>query len=285
MGEAVGYMGLGNIIGTAIGPSLGLAMGATVGFKYSFLVGCGVIMAGFVCLMFTRPKKKDPEAVLNGPSAPTSPAPSAPETSVLKKHPSIRLSDMISVKLLPLAVFDGFYGLSIGLVNAYLAMHAASLGIGGAGVYFTVLAISLLLIRPVIGRIADRYSLPVIVIPCFALTAAALFLIANAHAVWMFIPAAILMGIGQGTAMAALQAACIRALPDEQRGVATSTYFILLDIFQGFGPMAGASLTAAVSAGLAASNYRPMYTAVALVFLAAIPAFALYSARQKRHLL
>ena len=27
---------------------------------------------------------------------------------------------MISVKLLPLAVFDGFYGLSIGLVNAFL---------------------------------------------------------------------------------------------------------------------------------------------------------------------
>ena len=63
MGEAIGYMGLGNILGTAIGPSLGLATGATIGFRYSFLVGCGVIMAGFVCLLLTRPPKKTPEEI------------------------------------------------------------------------------------------------------------------------------------------------------------------------------------------------------------------------------
>ena len=121
-----------------------------------------------------------------------------------------------------------------------------------------------------------------IVIPCYAMTAVALLLIANVRAVWMFIPIAVLMGCGQGTAMAALQAACIRALPDEQRGVATSTYFVLLDIFQGFGPMAGARLTAAVSIGLLAANYRPMYSLTACVFIAGIFAFALYSAHRTR---
>ncbi|MBR0107422.1 MAG: MFS transporter [Lachnospiraceae bacterium] len=266
MGEAIGYMGLGNILGTAIGPSLGLAMGATIGFRYSFLVGCGVIMAGFVCLLLTRPPKKTPEEI----------------AAARAKRTSFRLSNMISVKLLPLAVFDGFYGLSIGLVNAFLAVHVASLGIGGAGVFFTALAVVMLAIRPFIGRFADRHRLPVIVIPCYAMTAVALLLIANVRAVWMFIPIAVLMGCGQGTAMAALQAACIRALPDEQRGVATSTYFVLLDIFQGFGPMAGARLTAAVSIGLLAANYRPMYSLTACVFIAGIFAFALYSAHRTR---
>ena len=59
MGEGIGYLGMGNILGTAIGPGLGLSIGSRFGYKYAFICGGLIILAGFFLILFTgsrRPK-------------------------------------------------------------------------------------------------------------------------------------------------------------------------------------------------------------------------------------
>ena len=53
---------------------------------------------------------------------------------------------------------------------------------------------------------------------------------------WMLLIAGIALGIGYGNLSSSMQAIAIKVSPSTKYGLATSTYFIGLDIGIGFGP-------------------------------------------------
>ena len=82
----------------------------------------------------------------------------------------------------------------------------------------------------------------------------------------------------QGAAQPSLQAGCINKVGTGRSGVATSTYYLGGDIFQGIGPMIGGAVIGAV-AGIA--GYRTLFDLSGVLMLCALVFFILVTGKEK----
>lgn len=301
IGEGIGYFGLGQIIATAAGPNLGLYIGERYGLSASFLTA-GAIMLTASAVIFMLPfigqkGEKYVKAGMSGHTGKTGITENAVETEQTKSterteedeeaklaqragesgiaenteksgksektKPGLRIADFIAVQVLPLAFFGSVFSMFNGVIGSYLVLLGDERGIDNISLYFTVNALALIFVRLFAGRIYDRYGLSAVMLPAFVLAAVAALFIGYAQALPIILAASVLKAFAQGSAQPTIQAECIKLLPEEKSGVATSTYYIGADIGQGFGPML---------AGAIASewNYEVMFTACAGIFVAAL---------------
>lgn len=250
LGEGIGYQGLGHILATALGPNIGIIVSDGYGYRPVFLVSAGLLAATLTVMLFF----------------PDIPA----QQSGDKKTFSI--GNLISVKLLPLAVIGGFFSFLNGTVSSFLVLLGDERGIASIGVYFAVNAACLLVIRPLAGRLADRYGLKLILYPCLILVAAAAALLGSAASIGVVIAASVLIAAGQGAGQPSIQAASIKMLPASQSGLAASTFYIGADIGQGIGPVIGGAVTEMW-------GYGAMFYLCAALMLLGMLIFRLYSSR------
>lgn len=249
LGEGIGYYGLAQIVANAIGPSLGLQIGESVSFKVVFIIA-GIMVAIAVVMIY----------FLNY---------TEPEKAQREKKSGIRFTDIISTKVLPYAAAVGLFSMLNGLVSSYIAMMGEQRGISNVGIYYTVNAVFLLLVRPIAGKLSDKYGLAVIVIPAMLVVMLEAIVLGSAMSLWMIVFAGVLQAVGQGSAQPTLQAAAMKTLPPEKSGVASSTFYLGSDIGQGFGPIIG---------GYVADyfGYGTMYYSAAGVILAGAVLFSVY---------
>lgn len=257
MSEGVGYYGLVNIFATAFGPSLGIELGDRFGFSVSFAISAGIIFTGAMMGFLIQP---------------------SPLHTNTSKQKSIHFSDLISFKVLPIAIMAGIFSMSNGIITSYMALVGEVRGITGVGMYFTVNALVLLFVRPLAGKLADRKGPKLIVYPAMLLDGIALFLIGRAQSLGTILTAAVCKAIGQGSGQPALQAEALKTLPPEKSGVASSTFYIGADVGQGLGPMLAGSLVDVCGAD--SQGYGIMFSCAAGVFLLGMIAYTIYS--QKR---
>ena len=118
--------------------------------------------------------------------------------------------------------------MSNGIIGSYIALLGDVRGIVNIGLYFTVNAAVLLLVRPLAGKLSDRKNGLLLVFPAMLLDGAALLLLGRAGALWMVSLAAVLKAMGQGSGQPTLQAASLKLLPPEKSGVASSTFYLSL---------------------------------------------------------
>ena len=114
-------------------------------------------------------------------------------------------------------------------IGTFLALYAIKLGVSGIGIYFSVNAVTMLVTRPFLGYLTERYGLLKIIIPCEILMAVSVIGLALSTNLTGILMVAVLMGIGSSGASPALVAACINSTSIDKRGVATSTNYVGLD--------------------------------------------------------
>jgi predicted MFS family arabinose efflux permease len=228
LGEGVGYYGMSNIMAIAIGPNVGIWIADAWGYQQCFAVA-GVIMVVSTAIMFLIPFTWQRPA--------------------LAEHGrrSITWSDMISLKVLPLAIINGIFSFSNGITSTFLKQVGEQRNIPNIAFYFTVMAAAVVLMRPFIGKVSDRKGLGYIVYPAFILVALDSILLAHANVLWVVLIAGVFKAFGQGAAFPSLQAACLKKHDIAKSGVAATTFFIGADIGQGLGPMVGGAITQAWS--------------------------------------
>ena len=107
-----------------------------------------------------------------------------------------------------------------------------------------------------------------------------LFLISRANS-FGYLALAGVLGAGQGTGMTAIQTSCVRMLPDEQRGVASGTYYVFSDVFQGLGPMFGGRFAELTSHG-SAITYVPLYTLGSGILIFGLVIYLFYAGIKRR---
>lgn len=247
IGEGVGYLGLGNVIATAVGPAIGAAVGERFGYPASFLTAAGISLAAFF-MLFLLPRDAGPA------QAPPAPPP---------RRKRLSINDVVAVPLFPIAFLGGLFSYSNGTVTNFLSLLTDGKGIANYSVYFTVIGVFLFILRPIAGRLNDRYGLKPLFIPAFLCTAAGLVMIATASSLTAILLAAPLMAFGQGGGQPAAQAYCVKKLGPGRQGVATSTYYICADLFQGTGPIIGGFVVEGAGGNYAAA----FYAAAALLVL------------------
>ena len=209
----IGYFSCAQVVSTAIGPTVALQVVKWFGYSTAFSINATVM--AIAILTATQVK----------------PAPRTPRKFNLKPGSMIAKEALVPAAIV-LSVATGFT-----VINSLLIVYAGKRGVeDGIGFFFTVYSLTLLVTRPAIGRLTERYGFVKIGIPAILVTAFSLAFIGFSTNLWMFLVVAFINAFGYGALQPALQTLCVKSVPADRRGSASSTYYIAYDAATLVGP-------------------------------------------------
>ena len=209
-GEAIGVWGLAPTVAMALGPAAGGALAHVGGTGAAFLGTAALFLAALgLMLPVVEPHR----------------APAAPSAGVFPRG-----------ALLPCAVLF-LSSLSYGAIVAFVPVELGS-GPGRTGAYFTVYALSILLVRPLAGRLSDRHGRRAVIVPGLVGGAAGVALTGLARGPAGLATAAVLYGVGiSGLSFPALTAWTVDR-SGEARGAAMAAFYGSYDLAIALGAVA-----------------------------------------------
>jgi len=209
MASGIGFYAMMQTTATAIAPMVGLYIAGHYGYQATYLSGAMMAFLGLMMtpLVVTTPPKKSHSSLFR----------------------SIKIRELVEKRAVFPALLTCCNAMVSSSIGTYLALYAKNLGISGIGIYFTVTAITMLISRPFMGYMTERYGLMKVIIPCEIIIASAVIGLAMSSSLIGILGVAVFMGIGTSGATPALVAACINTTTEEKRGVATSTNYVGLD--------------------------------------------------------
>ena len=214
IGTGIGYYSVAQAVCQSIGPSVGLWMVGAFGYKVTFLFCSGImtlaaVMAFMLHTRFTRTKRF-----------------------------SIRVQGIVAKEAVIPACLMFFLCMAYYNVTAFLVIYAEMQGIeGNTGFFFTVYAITLLVSRPLVGRMSDKYGTVKVIIPAMCCFALAFILIGTAGSLAVLLVAAFVSAFGYGACQPAVQTLCMKSVPKEKRGAGSTTNYIGQDAGNLVGPV------------------------------------------------
>lgn len=248
-GEGIGYMGMSNIIGSAVAPALGSALEERYGMQTAFFAAAAMALAAFAIVFFLT------------------------DTSVktTEGRKKVTVKDIFAPAAIPFTIVYAAFSFGSGVISSYLIVFALNQQIDRISLYFTLYALMLIFIRPLSGKIMDRFGLKYTVFPGLILTIISMFLLGRSTTLVMVLISCALRAVGQGAAQPTLQAGCINSVGRKSSGVATSTYYLGGDIAHGLGPIAGGWILANLAEN---QGYQLMFDLCGLLLAAAFLYFA-----------
>ena len=254
IGEGVGFLGLGNIIGMALGPNIGIFIVDHFDFQINFAVSGLVILSAGLAVFLLKYKVAESAQ------------------SMQEKSPKqrFRLGDLVAVELLPNVLFVAVFMLCTGLINSFLVMLGYDRGILNVGLYFIINSFIAVLTRPTIGRLVDKKGSAFVILPGYISAAIGMLIIGFASSLWHLLAAAVFVSIGIGCGLPSIQADCLKRLGPARRTVATGTYFIGLDIGMFVGPLVGGAV-------IGAFGYQTAFTSATVLLLFGFVVYLMYS--------
>ncbi|MFI7482379.1 MFS transporter [Kocuria sp. M1R5S2] len=252
-GEGTGYFMLSVTLAAALGPLAGLTLSTTVGYPVLFLVCTGTAVVGLGVGSLVR----------------------VPELSLSPEQRrglrSFAPRQFVEGRALPVAALMLFVGTGYSAVLSFINAFAVEEDlVGPAGVYFLAYAATVLVSRPFAGRLQDRRGDNAVLHPALLLFVVALLMLAVADSPALVLASGAVLGVGYGAVLSAAQAAAVRRAPLTRVGLATSTYFLCMDVGVALGPVLLGALVPVL-------GYRGMYATAAavvglgLVYWAAVP--------------
>ncbi|MBA3950169.1 MAG: MFS transporter, partial [Acidobacteria bacterium] len=208
--EGLGYAGLASIFALAVAPTVGFQIYRTGWFPLA-MTCVGLNIAMFVIALFLGRK---PES---GP------------------HPPLTLRTIIEPRIIALAGTLFLYSFGYGGITSFSSLYADSAGISPRSIYLTTLAIAILLARPALGRLGDKYGYRKVFLPCLALVALSLAMLAMTPGRIGLIISALTFGVGFGLAYPAFAAYVMQHVEDSRRGAAFGTMIAAFDTGIGTG--------------------------------------------------
>jgi len=207
-GEGMGWFGMAMTVAMAIGPMLGVWVLENGSFHRLFLLATILSAAAFLLVFTTRIS--------------------------FQAKTTARKIVLFEKSVLPLTTALFFVAIAYGGITTFLPLFGDSIRIN-SGTFFLVYALALTLSRPIAGKLSDRFGEAYVVVPALAVTALSLVVLSFSNGLFGVIFAAVLYGIGFGSAQPALQAANLRLAPPDKRGVASASYMTAFDLGIGLG--------------------------------------------------
>ncbi|KMY48545.1 MFS transporter [Peribacillus loiseleuriae] len=207
-GEGLGWSGMAMTLAMAIGPMFGLWVTQNLSYHSLFLFAAVLSVAA---LFLTSGAKM----------------PFNPQTGV-------RRIELFEKSILPVMASIFLLFIAYGGITTFVPLFADSIKVN-SGTFFLVYAATLVLIRPIAGKLSDRYSETVVIIPALVITISALVVLSFSINLFGVIISAVMYGIGFGSAQPALQAATIRLVSPERTGAANASFSTATDLGIGLG--------------------------------------------------
>ena len=251
--KGVGLFSLGQAFGQALGPSIGLSLSKSIGYKNTFAICFVSLLICLVIAFFVD---------------------SNPRTS---DRYQIRLDTILEKRAIPIAITMLFIVMAYSCIPSFLAIYGELLSIDNIGLYFTVYAIGLLVLRPLVSGLADKHGYVKVIVPSLVLFSCTFLLFSLSKSIVLIIAAAVVGALSYGMAQPSIQALCMKMIPREKSGIGANTMFFMQDIGQFLGPtIAGAVVDMFLRSGTTdvqayANTYRcmmiPLLAAAVIAFL------------------
>ncbi|MFO1446094.1 MFS transporter [Bacillus sp. Bva_UNVM-123] len=216
-GEGIGYYSMSTTLGTAIGPFFGLMLSQYTTYYVIFMLCMLLAIIALISAFFTKIPKS--------------------EVSKVQDQKGFHFSQFIDRRALPIAIIMLLFALGYASIISFLNFFAEERDlVRASSFFFFIYAIAILLTRPFTGRIIDTKGANYIIYPCALLFGVGLLLLSSSHSTFLLLLSGAIIGIGYGNISSTLQALAIKVTTFENMGLATSTYFIGLDVGLGFSP-------------------------------------------------
>ena len=220
-GEGIGYYALSVTLSSAVGPFLSMFLYRTSGFYSLIWLSALLLFIALVGIFFIHVEK-------------TTDSSNSVDNKVHKKF---AWSNYFEKEALPISLIAFLIGISYSSILSFMDAYARNINLSeAASFFFLVYAITVLLSRPITGRVFDGFGDNFVMYPTYLFFALGLLLIGFAHSGWMLLLAAIFIGLGYGSFSPFGQAIAIRHSEAHRLGITTSTFFGFMDMGVGFGP-------------------------------------------------
>ncbi|BDH82827.1 MFS transporter [Lactococcus lactis] len=220
-GEGIGYYALSVTLSSAVGPFLSMFLYRTSGFYSLIWISALLLFIALVGIFFIHVEK-------------TTDSSNSVDNKVHKKF---AWSNYFEKEALPISLIAFLIGISYSSILSFMDAYARNIHLSeAASFFFLVYAITVLLSRPITGRVFDGFGDNFVMYPTYLFFALGLLLIGFAHSGWMLLLAAIFIGLGYGSFSPFGQAIAIRNSEAHRLGITTSTFFGFMDMGVGFGP-------------------------------------------------
>ncbi|MFD2370630.1 MFS transporter [Brevibacillus sp. GCM10020057] len=214
-GEGMGYFGMFTNLAMAVGPLIGLWLSQSWGYSWLFAISGGLTVFAMVLSRLVE---------IKAPVGSTRPA-GAGSGGLLEK------------KALFPALLALLTGVMYGGVASFITLFGQEAGIANVGLFFLFNATSLMLVRPLSGKIFDKRGPLWVLLPGGVITGIAVLVLSYSTTQTGLIASAILFGIGAGAVQPSLQAWTIQRVDPSRRGAAIGTFFSAFDLGIGGGAM------------------------------------------------
>lgn len=217
-GEGIGYYSMSATLATAIGPFIGLFMAQHTSFQiiFSFCLALGVISLITAFFLYVPVLKV---------------------TAKVTESKGFKLSNFIEPKALPISIITLLLAFCYSSVLSFISFYAIEIDlVNTASFFFVVYAVAVLISRPFSGPLMDRKGSNFIMYPAFIIFGVGLLLLSMTTNSFTLLAAGFLIGLGFGNMQSSSQAIAVKLTPPHRMGMATSTFFIMLDAGLGFGP-------------------------------------------------
>lgn len=257
--EGIGYFSTASVLSAAVGPFLGIFLSQRSSLNTIFTF-C-LVLSIMSLILSTR--LDDPPVEVPG---------NIPQTHFR----GFKLSNLFETSALPVSLVILLIGLAYSSVLSFITMYAKTIDlVSAASFYFLVYAITIVLTRPFTGRIADLKGVNIVAYPTLFFFAAGMMLLSQAHHGATLLIAGSAIGFGYGNFNSVAQTIAIRKVPPERIALATSTFFIFLELGLGAGPYLLGTLIPVL-------GYRNMYVMMAGVVIAAAVFYHVFYGRNEK---
>lgn len=212
-GEGMGYYVMSTNLGVVFGPLLALTVMQFTSFTVLFAILSVLMALGFIFCLCVQVKDPTEKPL---------------RTSQSKK---LSLHDIVEMKVVPVgfvALLTAFsYSSVMSFITAYSEVKQL---IAYTSIFFIVFALSMIIVRPLVGRMYDQRGPSSVIYPSFIFFAIGLIIVSFLTNQWVLWISAVFIGIGYGTLFPCLQTIAIQTVAKERMGHAISTFFTLFDL-------------------------------------------------------
>ena len=206
--EGIGYWGLSTLAAIAVAPTVGFWVYSR-GWIWLCVLSAALNLV--MALIATRLEEQPRQA---------------PEPG--------KREGLLEWRVLVISITLALYSFGYGGLTSFTALYADASG-APKSLYLTTLAIVILITRPVLGRLGDRFGYRNVFIPCLALIACGLGVLAFGGTRTYILASAIIFGIGFGTAYPTYVGYVMKGVSATRRGAAFGAILAAFDTGIGTG--------------------------------------------------
>lgn len=249
-GEGIAYYSMSAVLAMAFGPFIGILLIQQTDFKIIFMVALilAILIFAISFIVSEIPSK-------------------SPKQYEVKAVKSFHISNFIELKAMPISIIGLSIGFCYSVMLTFIPLYTKQIHLDeAASFFFIVHAVAIFFSQPFFGRLFDVKGANFVVYPCLIILAIGMLLLGQInHGITLLLAGAII-GLGYGNFVSCGQAIAIKEVPPHRLGLATATYFMLLDLGIGIGPYLLGSLVPFL-------GYRGLYSIMSVMILATIPLY------------